>query len=327
MASSGAKRPHHPDDTRPRDRDDESKRSKPRDWRDAFLEEDQPRRDRDRDRQRERERYRHDERDRRDRRGGSREDGDRPVKDRHRERDHHDHHREREREKGESSRRYGDTRDQRRDYHRGYNRDDPRRSRDREEGECVGLSFLGKHNFRMLQLMHLVRIETSPPKPPTSTLNASPRRMHGIDKAERSGPPDPGPPPKGFHAVSIPTGPKSRTPQTRPATAGPSASTDAFNGTSLRAEEEKEESSAALEEEKDPQTILEERRRKRAEIMAKFQAQGRKENEVISKAGSPAPEGAGPEAGSESVNSTGMKTGWQTGSGESATRYSASDRS
>jgi serine/threonine-protein kinase PRP4 len=62
-----------------------------------------------------------------------------------------------------------------------------------------------------------------------------------------------------------------------------------------------------MEEEKDPETLLEERRRKRAEIMAKFQAQGRKENPVDSAAASPAPEGTG--TGDDSVNSGGIRTG------------------
>lgn len=66
-------------------------------------------------------------------------------------------------------------------------------------------------------------------------------------------------------------------------------------------------------EEKDPETILEERRRKRAEIMAKFQAQGRKEKPVAvdSAVGSPAPD-----AGGESVTSGGTRTGLNTASGE-----------
>lgn len=67
-------------------------------------------------------------------------------------------------------------------------------------------------------------------------------------------------------------------------------------------------------EEKDPETILEERRRKRAEIMAKFQAQGRKENSVDTpKVGSPAPDAVG--GGGESVTSAGTKTGLHTASG------------
>ena len=65
-------------------------------------------------------------------------------------------------------------------------------------------------------------------------------------------------------------------------------------------------------EEKDPETILEERRRKRAEIMAKFQAQGRKEKAIDSAVGSPAPDATG----GESVTSAGTKTGLNTGSGE-----------
>jgi serine/threonine-protein kinase PRP4 len=62
-----------------------------------------------------------------------------------------------------------------------------------------------------------------------------------------------------------------------------------------------------MEEEKDPETLLEERRRKRAEIMAKFQAQGRKENPVELNVASPAPEAMG--TGADSVNSGGIRTG------------------
>lgn len=62
-----------------------------------------------------------------------------------------------------------------------------------------------------------------------------------------------------------------------------------------------------MEEEKDPEVLLEERRRKRAEIMAKFQAQGRKENAIDSAAVSPAPEAMG--TGGDSVNSGGTRTG------------------
>jgi hypothetical protein len=59
-------------------------------------------------------------------------------------------------------------------------------------------------------------------------------------------------------------------------------------------------------EEKDPEVILEERRRKRAEIMAKFQAQGRTEKQVDSAAASPAPEVG---TGQDSYNSGGIRTG------------------
>ena len=92
---------------------------------------------------------------------------------------------------------------------------------------------------------------------------------------------------RGFQAVSVPTGPKSRVPQTRPP--------PPEEGTK---EEEVEE--------KDPEVLLEERRRKRAEIMAKFQAQGRKENPVESAAASPAPDVG---TGQDSFNSGGIRTG------------------
>lgn len=58
-------------------------------------------------------------------------------------------------------------------------------------------------------------------------------------------------------------------------------------------------------EEKDPEVILEERRGKRAEIMAKFQAQGRTEKPVESAAASPAPEVG---TGQDSYNSGGIRT-------------------
>jgi len=59
-------------------------------------------------------------------------------------------------------------------------------------------------------------------------------------------------------------------------------------------------------EEKDPEVLLEERRRKRAEIMAKFQAQGRTEKPIDSAAASPAPDVG---TGQDSYNSGGIRTG------------------
>jgi hypothetical protein len=95
------------------------------------------------------------------------------------------------------------------------------------------------------------------------------------------------PAPRGFQAVSVPTGPKSRVPQTRPPPP-------------------QDEVQDIEVEEKDPEVLLEERRRKRAEIMAKFQAQGRKENPVDSAVASPAPEVG---TGQDSFNSGGIRTG------------------
>jgi len=92
-------------------------------------------------------------------------------------------------------------------------------------------------------------------------------------------------PPRGFQAVSVPTGPKSRVPQTRPPPT--------------------QDEEVELEE-KDPEVLLEERRRKRAQIMAKFQAQGRTEKPVDSAAASPAPDVG---TGQDSYNSGGIRTG------------------
>jgi hypothetical protein len=144
--SSGTKRSHDRDDKR-----EEEKRSKPKDWRDAFLDEDEPRRHGS-------DRHSHSSRASRDHRSGSSRDyrdrdrDRRGSKDRDREsgrdkeRDHY-----REREKGDSTRRYGDTRDQRpnRDYTYDRHASSARRpSFDKEEGECVSPPFeLGKHTI------------------------------------------------------------------------------------------------------------------------------------------------------------------------------------
>ena len=139
--SAGTKRPHDREE-----QGEDGKRSKPKDWRDAFLDEDEPRRRSDDRHQSSRDRDhrsgssrdpRDSDRDRlrdRDRDRGSGRD-----KDKERERDHY-----REREKGDSARRYGDTRDQRRDYTHDRDHSYDRRassarrlSHDREEGECV----------------------------------------------------------------------------------------------------------------------------------------------------------------------------------------------
>lgn len=134
--SSGTKRYNHD-----RRSPSQERKTKPKDWRDAFLDDDEPRRkersgeddqrrrdrdrehrrsggldyrDRDRDRERERERPRDRDRDR--------------DRDRERERDHRD----RERGRGESSRRYGDTHGRRDDS-------DRKRPVEKEEGEYVSL--------------------------------------------------------------------------------------------------------------------------------------------------------------------------------------------
>jgi hypothetical protein len=138
------------------------------------------------------------------------------------------------------------------------------------------------------------RIETSPVKIATSL----PASVEGqADARPTNGGHAPVPAaPRGFQAVSIPTGPKSRHPQTRPP-----QETDSNDGP--QGEEKPEEEV----EEKDPEVLLEERRKKRAEIMAKFQAQGRKENPIDSVAARPAPESMG--TGADSTQSGGIRTG------------------
>lgn len=106
----------------------------------------------------------------------------------------------------------------------------------------------------------------------------------------------------GFQPVSIPTGPRSRAPQSRPA----QSSKNFFDSSSApptNTTPEVVEPVILLEEEKDPEQALEERRRKREEIMAKFKANGR------TAAVTPGPgESQKLGTGADSVTSGGLKT-------------------
>ncbi|WRT63944.1 uncharacterized protein IL334_000871 [Kwoniella shivajii] len=311
MASSGTKRPYHPDDSHPSGRSDrnrdsdrerdrhDDRRSKPRDWRDAFLDEDEPKRRRSRSREREREREkdhnrRRDEHQHRDRRY-SREYDDRDKRRGggldYREKDY----REREPVKGDYHKRHSDRNDH-------SSRIDSKKSKshdgDREEGE----------------------LEPSPPKPPvTLPVASSSRPSVPISLSPAKGPsrPPPAGPKSSFAPLSIPSQPRGSTPS-RP----PPPSNRFFEGesssSSRRAEVEdvkpqaEEEPISILEEEVDTEKILEERRKKREEIMAKFRANGGKAP-VLTTPKLAQGELPGPGTGAESVTSAGTRTGYQTG--------------
>lgn len=148
--SSGIKRHYHDDDFPASGRSDKSQggdRKKPRDWREAFLD-DSPRREHGRERERDRERPRDSERnyDRERQYGGRRGSYDDRRGERYNERrqgngehrsgqrDRKDY-REREPVKGDYSRRYGDRSDRHRDDRNDYRRDV--KYKERERSECV----------------------------------------------------------------------------------------------------------------------------------------------------------------------------------------------
>ena len=167
-------------------------------------------------------------------------------------------------EKGSPSRRYGDTSDR---------RNDNGIIGEREEGECVSFFHPSRLEKSTVLMRPGRRLEASPEKqdrvlPPVE----SSRQITGNTKVDRS------PRPVqtngedragGFKTAAIPTGPKSKIPQTRPLSSSnvldqiPSASS---RGTAQSGEDPV----VVLEEEHDPEKLLEERRRKREEIMAKF---------------------------------------------------------
>ncbi|WVR05712.1 hypothetical protein IAU60_002736 [Kwoniella sp. DSM 27419] len=303
MASSGSKRslPYEEgsrNDRPPQEYHHDDRRSKPRDWRDAFLDEDEPRRrERSRSRERQRDYRRDDHRDRsgrEDRRYGREYD----ERDRrrggpsagldYRERDYS----EREPAKGrdDHTRRHGDRNDRRRDDHdRRY-----RAAGEREEGE----------------------LEPSPPKPPADLPARSSSRAPSSPARSASGRAPPAGPKAGFQSIAVPA-------QTRPAGQGSSrpsgpAANRFFETESpskrakVEAGAEEQEPVTVLEEELDPEKVLEERRRKREEIMAKFRANGGKAP-VVTTPKALTGDLPGPGSGAESVTSGGTRTGLQTG--------------
>ncbi|ORX34184.1 hypothetical protein BD324DRAFT_168498 [Kockovaella imperatae] len=344
MASAGTKRPLSPhEDDRSRHGHGESSRSshhdrkdKPKDWRDAFLDDEPRRRSKDhRVRSREGDYHRsrddrdpRDERYRRDmdRRGGRYEDDRRGGGDRrgdmsrHYDRDYRgsrrdttDHHREREHIGGEkvSSRRYGDTRD-RRDH------DDA--SVDREDGECVASQYTVESSL----MSTTSRIEGSPEKK-QHPLPASPSASRDVSKSPR----DPRQASSSaqsmsrgnFKSVSIPTGPKGASfsssmggisnvfDRRDQRDVGPSNNSSGQSSVP-------EEPIVTLEEETDPEKILEERRRKREEIMARFKAKTM--NAAPSQAAS-AMDSPSTGNGADSVTTAGMQTAERSGAATGTT--------
>ncbi|WWD09187.1 hypothetical protein V865_007309 [Kwoniella europaea PYCC6329] len=302
MASSGIKRPYDEEPTssrrhdrereRGRDRHDDDRRSKPRDWRDAFLDEDEPKRRRSRSRERDRDyRRRGEHRDRRysrdydDRRRGGGLDY------REKERDH----REREPSKGEYHKRHNHSD---RNDHTTSRNDKTQLVKDdeKEEGE----------------------LEPSPPRPSVSLpVAASPSRSSiTLSPSRPTSRPPPAGPKASFQSLAIPSQPRGSTPSRPPPPANRFFESESSTSQAPKVEdakpEDEEEPISVLEEEVDTEKILEERRRKREEIMAKFRANGGKPTTVT------APkivqgELPGPGTGAESVTSAGTRTGYQTG--------------
>ncbi|XAO23482.1 hypothetical protein I312_102260 [Cryptococcus bacillisporus CA1280] len=312
--SSGIKRHYHDDVVSASGRSDksqESDRKKPRDWREAFLD-DSPRRGHGREKERDRERPRGSERDynrerqyrdrRRsydDRRGG-RYDERRQGNDEHRsgQRDRKDH-REREPEKGDYSRRYGDRSDRHRDDRNDCRRDvrynergESRRSPPTTQPNQVGSS----------------RLVSPPPSRPVQRASSrSLRSPQGIPK-NRLAAPSPGSNRSPRSAAQIEGHQKSsmsrffvaepEEPDTRPA---PSKSSNPSV----------EPEPIVVEDVQDSAKLLEERKRKREEIMAKFKTTSGMPSVPVSPKVVMNDVSGGP--GMESVTSGGTRTGWQTG--------------
>ncbi|WVQ97093.1 hypothetical protein IAU59_004203 [Kwoniella sp. CBS 9459] len=320
MSSSGIKRPHQDDSSHSvsgrsdRSHEHDERRTKPRDWRDAFLEEDEPRRRRSRSRERDRDNRRrddyrdrrysrdYDERDR-DRERDRRRGGGLDYRERDKDRDYH----EREPIKGrdDHSRRHGDRSDRRRDDHHDSKIDD----RDRRIGKSA-------HDGEREE----GELEPSPPKPTTSLPTRSPSRApssparDNANQAARGRAPPAGPR-SGFQSIAIPTQPRSGLSRSRPPPSDRFGEDGASHSKQAKIEDSKNEEDepvVILEEERDPEKILEERRRKREEIMAKFRANGGKAPTVTTPK---AVAGDLPTLGdgANSVTSAGTRTGWQTG--------------
>ncbi|WWC86039.1 uncharacterized protein L201_000910 [Kwoniella dendrophila CBS 6074] len=326
MASSGIKRPYNEESSssssgrqhdrqRERERshrqhrhndDDENRKSKPKDWRDAFLDEDEPKRRR-RSRSREYERDRDREYRRRD---------DYRDKDRRYSRDHDDREKERYRD-----------RDRRREGGLDYREKDYREREPGKGGYQKRHSDRNDHSSRNDKLSKSKdddreegELEPSPPKlsAPLPVAAASPSRPSvTLSPSRPITKPPPGEPKSSFQSLSIPSQPRGS------ASARPPPPSNRFfeSDSSLnqhaqvqdaKTEEEEEEPISVLEEEVDTEKLLEERRRKREEIMAKFRANGGKAPSVttpkVLQGDIP-----GPGTGTESVTSTGSRTGYQTG--------------
>ncbi|ODO07432.1 CMGC/DYRK/PRP4 protein kinase [Cryptococcus wingfieldii CBS 7118] len=234
--SSGIKRPHADDAHSASGRSDRSDRKKPRDWRDAFLDDGAPPRDRDRDHgRRDRDQGRGGYGDRREMNGGRHGgyggyyDRDRGYDDQRgpsgghgSTRDREDY-REREPSRGEYSRRYGDRNDYRQDSRyddrQRPREDDPRRQQG-QQGQQLRGGPPPTHASRPSPSAPQISVKLPPAAPPQGKA--------GMDQFFQAEPEEPEPEPE------------------------------------------------VVEEEQDPAKMLEERRRKREEIMAKFKATGGK---------------------------------------------------
>ncbi|KAK8865750.1 hypothetical protein IAR55_000897 [Kwoniella newhampshirensis] len=324
MASSGIKRPFQDETTSNSGRSDrshdEGRRSKPKDWRDAFLHEDeQPRRgERDRDRGDHRRRDDYRDRDREGDRDRDRDDRRRGYDDRYRdrrrdggsygERDYRE--REPARGGGDHSRRHGDRRDRRRDDRddRSYrHRDYP----DKEEGELDPSPAKSSIALPMTSPSRALVEQVEPPKPghiSSRPIPAGPREVNQAAFQSVSLPPQSRTTTSSnripSHNRFFPTGGETSRPQ--------QPKVEDVKRPEFDAKPEEEEPVVVLEEERDPEKVLEERRRKREEIMAKFRANGGKAT------ASTTPKIVvgdlpGPGTGAESVTSAGTRTGYRTG--------------
>jgi hypothetical protein len=113
----------------------------------------------------------------------------------------------------------------------------------------------------------------------------------------------------GFKPLNLPTGPRSRVPQTRPPPQPNNVFETPLHSTPIKdIPAEDTAPVTVLEEETDPEKVLEERRRKREEIMAKFKANGRKPSAVPLTGSEPMAS-----TGTDSVISGGARTGERTG--------------
>ncbi|KAL7423690.1 U4/U6 small nuclear ribonucleoprotein prp4 [Cryptotrichosporon argae] len=305
MSASGAKRPY--------DAPEPERRIKPRDWRDAFLD-DEP--DRARKHERERDRSRGYERDYRDRDRGYDRGGERDRRDYdRRERDERPRERERERERD------WDYRDRERE--RGGRRDERERDRDRRRSD----------DRRAPVEREEGEIDSPPRGAPNATM--SPARSDAAYSASARAYPDPrarthtrSPPRHRAGHTHVPTQPRRfEAERAEPTGTGCGAAGSSFSSATAPAAgaaqadgklqhapatEPEMEPEVELESE-DPEKILEERRKKREAILAKYRDK-------------PSPVALSPAAlppqdlsGAESVNSGGMQTGFRTGASTGAT--------
>ncbi|OXM80593.1 serine/threonine-protein kinase PRP4 [Cryptococcus neoformans Bt63] len=314
--SSGIKRHYHDDDFPASGRSDKSQggdRKKPRDWREAFLD-DSPRREHGRERERDRERPRDSERnyDRERQYGGRRGSYDDRRGERYNERrqgngehrsgqrDRKDY-REREPVKGDYSRRYGDRSDRHRDDRNDYRRDVKYKERERSES---------RRSPPTTQSGSIGSSRPLSPPPSRLTQRASSRPLsspQGIPKGRLTAP-SPG-------SKSSPRSPARIEGHQK------SSMSRFFDAEPEEPEIDSAQSKATnrpvdpepivVEEEQDPAKLLEERKRKREEIMAKFKTTGGKASVPVSP--KTAVNNVTGGSGMESVTSGGTRTGWQTG--------------